>query len=171
MKKWFVVITTCLAVSGCAGMLRETTDAYYIAPADVKWQIKLPTRALMHSRDKQSADGKSHLFSFMNLPTGGLVFVLVEPTKGCNTSTECRDQFVKYPDNLFVAPQDVSLFEENGFSVYRCVTPANGLIHYSAHQVRDGYWIEIRAEKFFTGQGDQKLVADLAKLAVIEPKP
>jgi len=66
----------------------------------------------------------------------------------------------KRPNPYVQDPRDVERFEENGFAVIRYIVPTvQGVkvnqLNWSAHAVRDGYWVDIHLSKADARSGDE----------------
>lgn len=79
------------------------------------------------------------------------------------------------PGPLYENPQSVEQFEENGFAVVKFVIPSvRGIqvnqLNYSAHIVRDGYWVDAHLSKLPLQKGDGALLSGFLKTISFEQK-
>ncbi|MGH8634274.1 MAG: hypothetical protein ACRET7_09090 [Burkholderiales bacterium] len=87
----------------------------------------------------------------------------IEPASQCETSADCRELYWSDPGPMVKNPTGVAKFERSGFAIVRFELPiipnvAIKQLNYSAHLVRDGYWVDLHISKVLMAESDERLL-------------
>ena len=93
----------------------------------------------------------------------------------CKTAVACRSQYWSDPGPLVQNPKAVVQFEDNGFAVVKFLMPSvEGVtvnqLNYSAHTVRDGYWVDMHLSKADSTRQDEALFKSFLSGVSFQPK-
>jgi hypothetical protein len=138
------------------------------------WELRFP-RDQWSLQTKRRADGQADYYMFSNARTQLNMSFFIEPVTKCKTPSECRSHFWRNRGAEFGNPQSVAEFEENGFAVVRFLIPEIGgmrvdQLQYSAHTVRDGYWVDMRISKILAQKADEQRVSDFVRSVAFAQK-
>ncbi len=140
-----------------------------VSSRGVKWALQLPARDFTMKIDKHAQDRTGHYYYFDTADPGFTFSFYLEPVTKCKTARECRDNYLQYAPPLGDA-RDIKNFDLNGFSVVEFLVPeirgikANQM-NFSAHHVRDGYWVYLHLSKLEYRPEDRKKLVDFIKSA------
>ena len=165
------VVTDTLKLLRGAKQLTDTAVPIYYAHDSVhlrvpghNWELTFPSAdwTLTGTRKRENESG--YYVRFEHRSTGLDVSYYLEPASQCASSEACRELFWKNPGPGYEGAADIERFEQNGFSVLKCVVPVKAgdkpvkQLNYSAHLVRDGYWIDMHlSQTTDEGRGDPLL--------------
>ena len=127
-----------------------------ISSREVKWALQFPAKDCALKMERHTKDGRGHYYFFNTSDPGFNVSFYIEPADKCKTAPECRDGYInqnlKQPNPAIEKPQNIRNFDLNGFSAVEFFVPeAKGIkadqFNFSAHHVRDGYWVDLHVSK------------------------
>lgn len=126
------------------------------------WELVFPASEWKLELQRRRPDGLGVYSMFSNERTGLNVSVYIEPADKCKTAEVCRSQYWSDPGPLVQNPKAVVQFEDNGFAVVKFLMPnvegvAVNQLNYSAHAVRDGYWVDMHISKAASTRQDEAL--------------
>jgi hypothetical protein len=155
--------------------MRQSEQAIYLSAPNTPWEIRFPKHDWQLQQERRRQDGLAFYYLFSNPKTKLNVSFYIEPAEKCKTSSDCRRLFWSNPGPLYENPQSVEQFEENGFAIVKFIVPSiRGLqvnqLNYSAHIVRDGYWIDMHLSKLPSQKEDEALLSDFVKAILIQQK-
>ena len=155
--------------------MRQSEQAIYLSTPNTPWEVKFPKDGWQLQQERRRQDGLAFYYMFSNLKTKLNASFYLEPAEKCKTSRDCRSLFWKNPGPLYENPQEVEQFEKNGFAIVKFIVPSvRGLqvnqLNYSAHIVRDGYWIDTHLSKLPSQKGDETLLSDFVKAISFQQK-
>lgn len=174
MLRILFVLVLLMTRAAHAEMRSESGDVY-LSTARSPWELKVPAGGLKLVEEKRKEDGSGSYYHFEG-PGAGVNFSLfLEPVGECRTAQECREMTWKRPNPYVKDPREVERFEENGFAVIRYIVPSvQGVtvnqLNWSAHAVRDGYWVDIHLSKFDARSDDDALLRGVLKSASFSKK-
>jgi hypothetical protein len=130
------------------------------------WELVFPAWEWKLELQKRRPDGLGVYSMFSNERTKVSVSVYIEPADKCKTAAACRSQYWSDPGPLVQNPKAVVQFEDNGFAVVKFLMPsiegvAVNQLNYSAHTVRDGYWVDMHISKAASTPQDEALFKSL----------
>jgi hypothetical protein len=177
---WFVLLAGSAA---CADqerryMLAEhgaITAPVRLFTAASPWELVFPASEWKLELQKRRPDGLGVYSMFSNERTGLNVSVYIEPAEKCKTAVACRSQYWSDPGPLVQNPKAVVQFEDNGFAVVKFLMPSvEGVtvnqLNYSAHTVRDGYWVDMHVSKADSTRQDEALFKSFLSGVSFQPK-
>jgi hypothetical protein len=154
--------------------MRKSEQAIYLSAPNTPWEIRFPKHGWQLQQERRRQDGLAFYYMFSNPKTKFNVSFYIEPAEKCKTSKGCRSMFWSNPGPLYENPQSVEQFEENGFAIVKFIIPSiQGVqvnqLNYSAHLVRDGYWVDMHLSKLPSQKGDEAILSDFVKAISIMP--
>jgi len=111
--------------------------------------------------------------------TGLYVSVRLEPARTCTTGEECRDAYWRDRSPHLATAELLDRSERNGFAwleftqKFQVPQLAGRTVeqrHFSAHLVRDGYWVDVHLSMMPYTQSDRQVFLDFLDAIRIEPK-
>jgi TPR repeat protein len=134
------------------------TDA--VSMPYVDWELRFPPQGWELSQQRQAGDGRQFYYMFSNLRRRLVVSFFLEPAYKCETGDACRANFRKNPGAGYVNLKENRTLTRGEFSVLEFSTSVESFeqLHWSAHMVRDGVWIDMHIS------GVTRLVKDYAAL-------
>ncbi len=175
MKFWLCLLFM-LTVTFAYADIRESEEAIYLSAPNTPWELRFPKRGWALQKEHQKQDGLAYYYMFSSPKTLMHASFYIEPAEKCKTSKDCRSMFWSNPGPLYENPQSVEQFEENGFAVVKFIIPSfRGMqvnqLNYSAHIVRDGYWVDAHLSKLPSQKGDEALLSAFLRTISFEQKP
>lgn len=148
--------------------LGQDRNVLSVSTQTAPWELRFPRDEWALQQTKRRADGLGDYYMFSNGRTQLNVSFFIEPATKCKSPAECRSLFWSGAGAQFPNPQGVEQLEENGFAVVRFVVQElEGVkinqLNYSAHTVRDGYWVDMRISKIFSQDADRQAISDFVK--------
>ncbi|HEY7676568.1 MAG TPA: hypothetical protein VIG69_05830, partial [Candidatus Methylomirabilis sp.] len=131
----------------------QATDDIRVAAPHGKWELRFPRQNWTLLERKTRADGHGAYVRFAESQTSLNVSFFIEPATQCRTAGECRELFWANPGPGYQGAQGLERLEINGFAIMKCTVPVTvgGLrldqLNYSAHAVREGYWVDLHISK------------------------
>ena len=175
MKFLFCLLLTMTTTFAFAD-LRQSEETIYLSAPDTPWELRFPKRGWQLQQERQRQDGLAYYCMFSDPKTLMHASFYIEPATKCKTAKDCRSMFWSNPGPLYENPQSVEQFEENGFAVVKFIIPSlRGIqvnqLNYSAHIVRDGYWVDAHLSKLPSQKGDDALLSGFLKTISFQQKP
>ena len=139
----------------------------HIATPNGSWELRFPRESWTLEQKKRLPDGTAYYFFFSEPKSGVNLSFFLEPATKCKTSSECREMFWSNPGPGYQGAEGFERFDLNGFSILKCFVPftVGGIkarqINYSAHLVRDGYWVDMHISKVPAESGDDEVIRSL----------
>jgi hypothetical protein len=154
--------------SAVAAPPRPDASALSVSAQAAPWELRFPRDQWSLQQTKRRPDGQGDYYLFSNPRTQLNLSFFIEPATRCTSAAECRNAFWSNAGAQFKNPQTVEHLEEHGFAVVRFVVPEfEGVrinqLNYSAHAVRDGYWVSLRLSKVLAQDADRQLMSDFVK--------
>lgn len=130
--------------------LNSNSIAIYVP--HLKWKLKFPSSDWKLAQEKRRPDGTGYYYHLTSESAPLNFSVFLDKTKKCKSPDECRDMFWSNPGSEYKDPKDVVKKTANGFSViqfYLDLPMGYPVVqsNISAHNYRDGYWIDIHLSK------------------------
>ena len=131
----------------------QATDDIRVAAPHGEWELRFPRQGWTLQDRKTRADGNGAYVHFAESQANVNVSFFIEPATRCRTAGECREMFWANPGPGYRGAQGLERLEINGFAVMKCTVPVTfgGLrldqLNYSAHTVREGYWVDLHISK------------------------
>jgi len=140
--------------------VHDDTNAVSVPYAD--WELRFPSQGWDLAQQRQAPDGRQFYYVLVKPSTGLIVSFFLEPAYKCDTGDACRANFRKNPGAAYVNLKENRTLTFKDFSVVEFSTTMGPLeqLHWSAHMVRDGVWIDMHMS------GMAKLVKDFSALQV-----
>jgi hypothetical protein len=149
-----------LAVAGLAHAdVKKDGKDYVLTTTNCPWELRFP-RGKWKIGIKQLEGGQSYVL-FNDDKSQLTVSFYIEPASQCETSVDCRELYWKNPGPMVQNPAGVAQFERAGFAIVRyelAIIPNAPFrqLNYSAHLVRDGYWVDMHISKLLMSESDEK---------------
>ncbi len=162
----------CLLVFASATLahadMKQSGQIIHLSTSNTAWEIRFPKDGWQLQQERRRQDGLAFYYMFSNLKTKLNASFYLEPAEKCKTSNDCRSFFWKNPGPFYENPQEVEQFQENGFAIVKFIIPSvRGVqvnqLNYSAHIVRDGYWIDMHLSKIGYQKGDEAVLSHFVK--------
>ncbi len=155
--------------------LTEADGRFGITVPGITWVLTFPSQGYTLHFTQQRADGRGVYYMFVNASTGLNASVYLEPATACQTAPACREYYWEHRDSSMSTAQGVTRFERNGFALLEFLIPEMAgqpiqQYHFSGHQVRDGYWIDLHLSKVRYTPQDRQHFLDFVDGLVIVPK-
>jgi hypothetical protein len=165
IKKKIVVLSLVVLFTGCAAspLLISSREIHVAVPASKRWELRFPRQNWTLEKAKTNENQDSYYFMFVDREADLIVSFAIEPARKCLTSKDCRDFVWSDPGPGYQGAYGLDRFELNGFSVMKCIVPATigavqmKQLNYSAHMVREGYWIDMHISKVPAEPGDEEI--------------
>jgi hypothetical protein len=153
--------------------LSQENGAFTLTSKAVKWGLQFPEGDFQLQMEKHSPDGQNHYYSFHSKKLQLNVSFTLETAEKCFCSKECRDLYLKVPNPGIVNPQKVNNFDLNEFAVVEFLVPEfKGVkvnqMNFSAHYVKDGYWVDMHLSKAQYQPGERSIFENFAKSVSIK---
>lgn len=176
MKKYLLCLFFFAVATMASADMRQSEEGILLSAPKAPWELRIPQGAWQLQEERRSEDNLAYYWMLSDPQTMATVSFFIEPAEKCKTSAECRDQFVSNPGPLYESPQSLVKFEENGFAAVKFIVPAvRGVplnqINYSAHLVRDGYWVDMHLSKALFKEQDEPFLSEFIKTISVQEKP
>lgn len=174
MKFLLCLLFTVISTLAYADM-RQSEEAIYLSAPNTPWELRFPKGGWQLKQERQRQDGLAYYYMFSDSKNQMHSSFYIEPAEKCKTSKDCRSMFWSNPGPLYENPQSVEQFEENGFAIVKFIIPSiRGLqvnqLNYSAHIVRDGYWVDMHLSKLPSQKGDEVFLSGFVKTVSFQQK-
>lgn len=138
-----------LAAAPAHAFLERAPGEFQFFPEGVEWRLRIPQQDWAIMGDKQLQGRRAFQTIASSQERGLWMVVSLQRTDRCNSGESCRALYWKNPGRMVRDPQDVRMFEQNGFHVvqFRLDQMAGVAVRqltFSANAYRDGHWIEMR---------------------------
>lgn len=126
----------------------------------VDWELRFPPQGWDLTQQQRAGDGRQFYYVLFNLKRRLVVSFFLEPAYKCETGDACRANFRKNPGSGYLDVKESRTLALGEFSVFEFSTSVESFeqLHWSAHMVRDGVWIDMHIS------GVKRLVKDFAAL-------
>ena len=169
------LLTLTLATLVVAGLahadVRKDGKDYVLTTANCPWELRFPRGKWKVGINQVEGTQTYVLFSDDNSQLTASFYI--EPASQCETSVDCRELFWKNPGPMVQNPAGVAQFERAGFSIVRyelAIVPGVPIrqLNYSAHHVRDGYWVDMHLSKVLMSETDEKSLEQFVDAVTIQ---
>lgn len=163
-----------LALAGLAhGDVRKDGKDYVLTSSD--WPLELRFPKGKWKIGIRRIEGAQTYVLFNDDQAGLTMSFYIEPASKCATSADCRELYWSNPGPMVRNPTGVAEFERAGFAVVRFELPIIPdvpvkQLNYSAHLVRDGYWVDLHLSRVFMSAGDERLLDQAVDAIRIQPR-
>jgi len=169
------LLTLTLATLVVAGLahadVRKDGKDYVLTTANCPWELRFPRGKWKVGINQVEGTQTYVLFSDDNSQLTASFYI--EPASQCETSVDCRELFWKNPGPMVQNPAGVAQFERAGFAIVRyelAIVPGVPIrqLNYSAHHVRDGYWVDMHLSKVLMSETDEKSLEQFVDAVTIQ---
>jgi hypothetical protein len=148
--------------------LSQENGVFTITSKTVKWGIQFPEGDFQLKMERHSPDGLNHYYHFLSKEMDFEASFSLETAERCFCSKECRDIYLQTPNPGIVNPQKINKFDLNEFAVVEFLIPEFkgrkvNQMNFSAHYVKDGYWVDMHLSKLNYQPGQRGLFESFAK--------
>ena len=176
MRKFLVCLLFVTTTAVAHADMRLSKQAIYLSGPNTPWQMRFPKNGWQLDQERRREDGLGFYYMFSDPITKMNLSFYIEPAEKCKTSRDCRSMFWSNPGPLYENPQAVEQFEENGFAIVKFIIPSvQGVqvnqLNYSAHIVREGYWIDMHLSKLPSQKGDEASFSRFVKTISFQQEP
>ncbi len=156
--------------------LYQGTDHIAISAKDLPWALVFLREGFRLDLERPRPDERGGSYYFTDDATELNLSVTLAPARTCQTADACRAAYWADLSPVLQDPQAVRFFEENGFAVIEYLIPEyKGLpvrqFNFSAHQLRDGYWIDLHLSKVWFEPKDWALFLRVLEEITFERTP
>ena len=175
MLKAILCVLVILIGTQADAEIRQSGSSIYLSAKDVSWEMKFPKGDWQLKLQRHRQDGRGHYYMFTASDGMTNVSFYIEPAERCSSASDCRQLYWSSPNPLMANPQEVKFLERNGFAVVRFLIPTFkgervDQLNYSAHAVRDGYWVDVHISKMMSKSSESALFSDFLDRVSFELK-
>jgi hypothetical protein len=155
------------------GNIKQSGDAINVSAPKSPWELRFPKGGWELKQEQVGQGGRFYDCSFSDSKKMMKVSIHIEPAEKCHTAQDCRAWYMSNPWPADLYPQSVEQFEENGIAIVKYLVPIVGgfrinQLNYSAHIVRDGYWVNLNISKQPSQKEDAALFSDFLRTIAFE---
>jgi len=153
--------------------LSQENGVITISSKAVSWGLQFPEGDFQLQVERKSPDGLNHYYYFASKKLQLNASFTLETAEKCFCSKECRDIYLKPPNPGIVNPQKINNFDLNEFAVVEFLVPEFkgtkvNQMNFSAHYVKDGYWVDMHLSKVKYQPGERSLFTSFANSVSIK---
>jgi hypothetical protein len=170
MKTRILIVTGLFLFSSFPAFanLSQENGIFTITSKAVNWGLQFPEGDFRLKLERHSPDGLNHYYHFFSKKMELDASFTLETAERCFCSKECRDVYLKTPNPGIVNPQKVNHFDLNEFAVVEFLVPEFkgrkvNQMNFSAHYVKDGYWVDMHLSKFNYQPGQRGVLENFAR--------
>lgn len=173
MIRLLVAFSSLLFVVPAEAGLSQENGVITISSKAVKWGLQFPEGDFHLQMERHSPDGRNHFYEFLSKKLQLNASFTLETAAKCFCSKECRDIYLTAPNPGIGNPQKINHFDLNDFAVVEFLVPEFkgkkvNQMNFSAHYVKDGYWVDMHLSKVQYQPGERRLLENFAKSVSIQ---